>query len=64
MARLTAVRFPLASASATIGKSRTEMELVIAEGKRMRGRLMPVSTPYTPRASVLFRPWAIRRLGI
>ena len=45
MARFTAAWLPFASASETMGRSRTEMELVMAEGNRMIGRLMPVSTP-------------------
>ncbi len=45
IARLTASRLPLASASETMGRSRTEIELVMAEGNRISGRLIPVSTP-------------------
>ncbi len=56
MVRLTVSLLPFASASETMGRSSTEMELVMAEGNRIRGRLMPVSTPYTPSASALFKP--------
>ncbi len=45
IARLTAHWLLFASASETMGSSRTEIELVMAEGNRIRGRLMPVSTP-------------------
>ncbi len=45
MALVTVWLFPFASASETMGSSRTEMELVSADGNRMRGRLIPVSTP-------------------
>ena len=37
--------FPSAWASATAGSSMTDSELVMAEGKRMKGRLIPVNTP-------------------
>ena len=37
--------FPSDWASATVGSRSTAMELVMAEGKRMKGRLIPVNTP-------------------
>ena len=40
------------------------MELVMAEGNRMNGRAMLVSTPYMDRASELVRPELISLLGI
>ena len=48
-----AVWLALASASDTMGSRRTETELVMAEGKRIRGSAIPVSTPYTLRALAL-----------
>lgn len=54
---LTALRIaaslPVESASDTMGSSSTEMELVMAEGKSMSGRAIPVKTPYTLRAFAL-----------
>ncbi len=45
--------FPVESASETMGRRRTEMELVMAEGNRISGRAIPVSTPYTLNALAL-----------
>ena len=55
---------PSAWASATVGSRSTAMELVMAEGNRMKGRAMLVSTPYTDRASEFVRPELISLLGI
>ena len=55
---------PSAWAWATVGSSRTAMELVMAEGNRMNGSAMLVSTPYMDRASELVRPKLISLLGI
>ena len=38
-------RLPADWASATVGRSSTDMELVMADGKKMKGMAMPVSTP-------------------
>ena len=48
-----AVWLSLASASDTIGSKRTETELVMAEGKRIKGSAIPVWTPYTLKALAL-----------
>lgn len=47
--QMWSVRFKEAS-SETDGRSMTDRALVRAEGKRIRGRAMPVRTPYTERA--------------
>ena len=56
--------FPADWAFATVGSRRTAIELVMAEGNRIKGMAIPVSTPYMEKASSLFNPKAWRRLGI
>ena len=47
----------------TVGSRTTARELVTAEGKKIKGRAMPVRTPYRLRASEWLSPKAISRLG-
>ncbi len=49
----TAPWLPLPSASDTMGRSRTETEFVMAEGKKISGSAIPVNTPYTLSALAL-----------
>ena len=46
----------MAWALAADGSKRTAMELVIADGNRINGSAILVSTPYTDNASLLVRP--------
>ena len=55
---------PAAWSWAMLGSSRTELELVMAEGNRIKGSAIPVSTPYTARASPLVSPDIWSLLGI
>ena len=46
----------IAGALAADGSKRTAIELVIADGNRINGSAILVSTPYTDNASLLVRP--------
>ena len=54
---------PAACASETVGSRTTARELVIADGKKIKGSAIPVSTPYVLRASALDRPNSSSLLG-
>lgn len=62
--RRTSVRVPVERAAVTAGVSMVPTELVTADGKRMQGRAMPVSTPYVLSASEELQPNNLREAGM
>lgn len=57
-------QFLEACAALTAGIRTVPTELVMAEGKRIQGRAMPVSTPYMLSASLVLMPESLRQAGI
>ena len=56
--------FPETLVALTAGIRTVPTEFVMADGNRMQGRAIPVSTPYILRASELFNPYSFRQAGI
>ena len=62
--RKTERRFPDVLAALTAGRRTVLTEPVSADGKRMHGRAIPVSTPYRLTASVADIPYRMREAGM
>lgn len=50
--------------SETVGRSIVDTAFVIADGNKIKGRAIPVNTPYTLNASFVFNPYRFNERGM